>query len=377
VAPHRKHSLKWLVMIGILASSMPALSQEAMPPAGPSLSLPVPIIAAQAPPAPSSPQVSSGPVALPAIPLDPTRAEMLAKDLADLVTMFTGRWDNELQTFFEPELNVPSAQRHDRLHTVVRPLEGSAFGATSFYVEYRRGGEAGEVVRQRVWTIAIDSQLAALRLTAFSPKDGKALEGVWRDPTRLAAIALTDFVPVTGCDLIWRRRADGFSGETRPGACKLVTTGGGQRVLTVTERHDLSPTTWDVRDIGVDDRGSRVFGSADNAPTRLRRATPFVCWAGARRGGETITASDLVVHDQGGVVTANLAGATPSAVTIKLRNVEWPIGQNRPSLTLYLMTGTDSEAKAYAWSEPDAKRIALDLSGTQASCTRDERAIWR
>jgi hypothetical protein len=87
--------------------------------------------------------------------------------------------------------------------------------------------------------------------------------------------------------------------------------------------------------------------------------------------------SDLIVHDQGGVATARLTGATPNAVTIRLRNVDWPIGQNRPSLTLYLMTGTDPDAKAYAWSEPDAKRIALDVGGTQVSCTRDERAMWR
>jgi hypothetical protein len=64
-------------------------------------------------------------------------------------------------------------------------------------------------------------------------------------------------------------------------------------------------------------------------------------------------------------------------VTLRLRNVDWPIGQNRPSLTLYVMTGTDPNAKAYAWGEPDAKRIALDINGTQASCTRDERALWR
>jgi hypothetical protein len=295
----------------------------------------------------------------------------------NFATMLTGRWDNELQTFFEPELNIPTSQRHDRLHTIVRPLDSNPFGANSFYVEYRSGGEAGKVVRQRIWTLSVDSQLGALRMAAFSPRDGKALEGAWRDPAKFSAIKAADFVPVTGCDIIWRRRVDGFSGETRPGACKLITTGTGQRVLTVTERHDLSASVWDVRDIGVDERGTRVFGSADNAPTRSRRIAPFICWAGARRAGEAVTISDLFVHDQGGIATATLSGATPSSVTVRLRNVEWPIGQNRPSLTLYLITGNDTEAKAFAWSEPDAKRIALDTNGVQASCTRDERALWR
>jgi hypothetical protein len=322
--------------------------------------------------------VAPSPVAVtPTTPLDPVRADMLAKDLSDLGNMLTGRWDNELQTFFEPELGVSPSARHDRLHTIVRPLEGSAFGATAFYVEYRNGGEAGNVVRQRVWTLSVDAPLAAIRLSSFAPKDGKPLEGVWRDPAKLAAMAPADFVPVAGCDLIWRRRADGFSGETRPGTCKLVTTGATERVLSVNERHDLSMGAWDVRDIGVDERGARVFGSADNAPTRLRRASPFICWAGARAGAETVTQTDLILHDQGGFASARLAGATPNIVSVRLRNVDWPIGQNRPSLTLYLMTGTSTDAKAYAWSEPDSKRIAIDMGGTQVSCTRDERALWR
>jgi hypothetical protein len=377
VAQIKQPTLQFIVSTVFLLMCEPANSQQAQGGTPPAISLPVPIIAAPSPQLPVGLPTEPAPISVPNIPLDSVRTDMLEKDRADLADMLAGRWDNELQTFFEPELNVPLAQRHDRLHTVIRPLEAGAFGPNAFYVEYRGGGEAGPVVRQRVWILSVDPGLAALRLATFSPKDGKAIEGAWRDPARLSALRPADFVPVAGCDIIWRRRADGFSGETRPGACKITTTGAAQRVLTISERHDLSPATWDVRDIGVDDRGVRAFGSADNAPTRLRRVVPFVCWAGVTRGSEPMIVSDLIVHDQGGVATATLAGLTPSSVTLRLRNVDWPIGQNRPSLTLYVMTGTDPAAKGYAWSEPDAKRIAIDVGGTQASCTRDERAVWR
>ena len=380
MATHKNSALGLLVIASLFSVTTPATSQPAPETPNSSVSLSVPIIAAQpTPPAPSPQAQATGKsdVAVPSIILDKSRADLLAKDLTDLATMLGGRWDNELQTFFEPVIDVASASRHDRLHTIIRPINGGMFGASAFYVEYRKDGESGPVVRQRVWTLKVDPQLAALRLSAFTPKDGKPLEGAWRDPARLMAMKPADFVPVTGCDVIWRRRADGFSGETRPGACKVITTGADQRVLTVSERHDLSPTTWDVRDIGVDDRGARVFGSAEHAPTRLRRAASFVCWAGSRQNGETVTVSDLIVHDQGGVAMAKFTEATPNAITIRLRNVEWPIGLNRPSLTLYIMAGTDTQAKAYAWSEPDANRIALDVNGTQASCTRDENALWR
>lgn len=302
---------------------------------------------------------------------------MLAKDVGDLMIMLEGRWDNEVQTFFEPEIGVPQTQRHERLHTIIRSLGESSFGPKALYVEYRAGGETGNIVRQRVWIISVDPTLAALRLAAFSPKDPKPLEGIWRDATRLSALKPADFVPVTGCDLIWRRRADGFSGETRPGVCKVVTNATPPRVLTVSERHDLSLSAWDVRDIGVDERGVRVFGSADGAPSRLRRANSFVCWAGSMKGNEAVIATELALHDQGGIATAQLTGATPPNLTLRLRNVDWPVGQNRPSLTLYVMTGTGLEPKGFAWSEPDAHRIALNVGGVQASCTRDARAMWR
>lgn len=366
-----------LVMTMFLLAPVNVVAQT--PSSGPDrgVSLPVPIIAAPTPSPRTLSDSALDAITPPAIPLDPLRLEMLTKDLADLATMLSGRWDNELQTFFEPELGVAPASRHDRLHTFVRPLEASAFGPNAFYVEYRSGGEAGKIVRQRVWSLTLDSQFAGVRLTALAPNNGKALEGAWGNLAPFSTLKPSDFTPVTGCDIIWRRRGDGFYGETRPGTCKVVTTGTPERILTVSEYHDLSPTIWEVRDRGIDERGVRVFGSPDNSATRFRRITPFVCWVGARRGNETVTATDLIVHDQGGVVSAVLAGASPNAITVRLRNVEWPIGQNRPSLTLYLMAGNDTNAKAYAWSEPDAGRIALDVGGTQASCTRDDRALWR
>ena len=317
------------------------------------------------------------PLSAPSPPLDPARADILAKDLDDLGQMLAGRWDNEVQTFFEPEIGVPLAQRHDRLHTRIRSIEGGNFGPVALFVEYRSGGEDGVVVRQRVWTLSVDPNLAAVRLAAFAPKNGATIDAAWRDSAKLTALQFTDFVPVAGCDLIWRRRADGFSGETRPGACKVMTTSTPPRVLNVSERHDLSTTVWDVRDIGVDERGARVFGSAEAAPTRLRRTSSFVCWAGAPKGSETIIANDLLLHDQGGTATATFAGATPSSIKLRLRNVEWPIGQNRPSLTLYILDAGGQDVKGFAWAEPDAKRIALNIGGIQASCTRDERATWR
>lgn len=323
----------------------------------------------------------SSPVPVSVKPLAPAVKEVLEKDLLDLADLLAGRWDNELQTFFEPELNVPLPLRHERLHAVVRPVAAPEFGPVSFYVEYRKGGEAGPVVRQRIWTLSVDQELGAVRLTGFAPKEGKPLEGAWRqiegaEGLKPDQVKKDSYTPVAGCDIIWHRRGEGFSGSTRPATCKLVTNAD-KRVLSVSEQHDLSANVWEVRDVGVDERGVRVFGGSDLPPTRLKRAETFTCWASVAKGAERATVTDLVVHDQGGTASAEFAGGNPAKLRVRLRDVEWPIGQNRPSLTLYLLVDGDDRAEGYAWGEPTANRLALDVGGTQVSCTRDPRALWR
>lgn len=326
-------------------------------------------------------EMAPAPVSLHLKPLTPEMKEVLNKDLLDLADLFAGRWDNELQTFYEPEINVPIQLRHERLHAVVKPIEAPEFGPVSFYVEYRKGGEAGPVVRQRIWTLSVDQELGAIRLAGFAPKDGKSLEGAWHQAQAPQGInpdqvRKDDFTHVAGCDIIWHRRGEGFSGLTRPASCKLITNSD-KRVLSVSEQHDLSANIWEVRDVGVDERGIRIFGGSDKLPTRLKRAETFTCWASVAKGAERVIVNDLVVHDQGGMASAEFAGGSPGKLRLRLRNVEWPIGQNRPSLTLYLLVDSDDRAEGYAWGEPTANRLALDIGGMQVSCTRDPRAMWR
>lgn len=297
------------------------------------------------------------------------RAEMLAKDMADLALALEGRWDNEVQVFFEPEIGVPEDRRHVRVHVAVRALPGMAFGGPAFYAEHRQGGEGGALVRQQVWALSVDEAADGVRLTPHAPTEPELWAGAWADPTRLAALTPDQVRPIQGCELIWRRRASGFAGETRPNACRLGAVGD-DRAVTVSERHDLSGGIWDVRDIGVDGRGNRVFGVPDGSPTRFRKARPFTCWA--RRGATTVTG--LALHDQGGTVAA---GEALGGLRVRLRLVDWPLGANRPSLTLYLLPQPGDVAAAFAWTDPEARRIAVAQGGMEASCTEDPDAIWR
>jgi hypothetical protein len=110
----------------------------------------------------------------------------------------------------------------------------------------------------------------------------------------------------------------------------------------------------------------------------LRRARPFTCWVSTKRPGGAdawFFKPGVRLHDQGGKARVVSDDAEPVEVIIKLRNVVWPSGPNRPSLVLYIYAKDDpGRAVSYSWADPGATRIGINLRWMQASCTLDGSA---
>ena len=56
-----------------------------------------------------------------------------------------------------------------------------------------------------------------------------------------------------------------------------------------------------------------------------------------------------------------LSKKPPKQVGIKKHNVRWPCGNNRPSLVLYAYRPDEGCAVSYAWADPSAQRIGINL----------------
>ena len=91
--------------------------------------------------------------------------------------------------------------------------------------------------------------------------------------------------------------------------------------------------------------------------------------AAQQRDEEWTFRQGLEIYDQGGFIWVETDEDEPQRVGLKLRNVEWPYGNNRPSLVLYAYRETADRAVSYAWSEPTAERIGINLRWMQGSCT--------
>jgi hypothetical protein len=317
----------------------------------------------------------------------PPAHRALDRDLAQFVSWFEGRFDNELQVFFESDLGVAEAARHDRIHSSFRRIDLPAFGEHVFYVEQNANGDPAQVYRQRFYVVRADYDANAIRLDVHTPRDPAPLRAAYRDPVRLAALAPADAPRAEGCSVFWRRQSAQFIGADIPSACRIRARHTGRALIV---RNDLvlsADTIW-IRDRAADTRGRHVFGNRAGVPHELRRVRPFECWVailhGARHGDAGVGAQDadwffqrgVLLHDQGGAATITTDESPARQVRLKLRRVDWPFGSNRPSLTLYVMEEGSERAVSYAWGEYDADRIGINLRWMQASCTHAPERLW-
>ncbi len=123
-----------------------------------------------------------------------------------------------------------------------------------------------------------------------------------------------------------------------------------------------------------------TFTQDDGQVAMLRRARTATCWGSVPRvklkadgRANWYFVSGLKLFDQGG--RARFGGGDTGApqIIIRMRNVVWPSGTNKPSLVLYVhKPDSPDHAEAYSWADPGARRIGINLRWMQASCSIDD-----
>jgi len=107
----------------------------------------------------------------------------------------------------------------------------------------------------------------------------------------------------------------------------------------------------------------------------LLRARMFRCWASLPRKDAKADwwfKSNVMLHDRGGRALLETDEAEPQRFVIRMRNVVFPEPPNRPSLVLYVHSEDPVRAISYAWADPEAKRLGINLRTMQASCSLQE-----
>ena len=126
-------------------------------------------------------------------------------------------------------------------------------------------------------------------------------------------------------------------------------------------------------------------GHGENRHYELRRARPATCWVAIRKDKPKADGSpdwhftqNVTLHDQGGRALVGEGVADTAPLVVRMRNVVWPNNadgtpnRNKPSIVLYVhKPDKPDSAEAYAWADPGAARVGLNLRWMQASCGID------
>lgn len=274
----------------------------------------------------------------------------LTKDFADLVETFDGQWDSDRHVFFAEDAELDPSKIAPRQHIDIQRVDWPAEDEVSNGVVFQavrtvEGSESATLIH----TFSIDLEAQSIRQSMSVPNGASS------------SVSLD-------CDVLWNREGAQFEGEAFGDSCADLfprPAEGGPLEITMTHSED--------------DFWVKVVRGENEIESRLRRARPFECWTAILRGAEHGDSGEgmrdwdfrrgVKLHDQGGEAELMTDEETPRRVRLRLRNVDWPYGTNRPSLTLYVLEGDSDRAISYAWNEGGAERIGINLRWLQASCT--------
>jgi hypothetical protein len=321
-----------------------------------------------------------------ALPLSPSPVHAQGQDstagernLRIMVELLPGLYDNANQASFDGRRKLPAEDRHARTSTTITRIDAPAFGRHAFLWVNRTETPQGTVTSSRIATLAAGPGSDEVTMRHYLRMSGDIR------PEELATLTPADLRRTEGCDYHFERRAEHFRGLQRPKACRFEWEG--QPVYTDNEislsRGDLFVHDHKYR---VKD-GQRITGVASGDPYWLERARIFHCYADVPGVGGGVDVpferfDRFTLHDKGGVhwfrsTAYPERGLAARDIGLTLRAVTWHVlneangNFNRDSLVLSVMEKLpDGSVKehGYAFTDPDAERIAINLKWMLGNC---------
>lgn len=290
-------------------------------------------------------------------------------DLASMMKYFAGEFNNYLQVWEQKETNK-AGERHGHIHSLFAPVVAPAFGANTFYVKQYSDGDPTKVYRQRLYSFAWNATERASELKIYTFPDEKAFLDAHLDQTKLAGLTPDKMKYAAGCDVYWKRDGENFRGYMKEGACKIFSQRL-QKNIIITDNLLLTPDEIWINDQARDEQGNYVFGNKENIPSKLKRVHHFTGWAAIRKENseEYGSAFRFEIHDQGQIIPVPAADGGASQHSIQLAQLVYQ-GSKTPILKLGIIENATGKTVAYAWANPAAERVGINLRWMQTGLTR-------
>ncbi len=307
---------------------------------------------------------------------DSTAGERNLRIMAELLP---GLYDNSNQAYFDGRRKLAPEDRHARMSTTITRVEAPAFGRHVFLWVNRLEGPQGPVESARLATLQAGPGGDEVTMRQHLRMEG----GI--TAAELATLKPADLRSTPGCEYVFKRRADQFRGVQGTKSCRFEWDG--QPVYT-DNTIEISRSALFFHDHKfVAKTGKRITGVASGEPFWLERARFFHCYIDVPGVGGGVDIpferfDHILLHDKGGMhwvrSTAHPErGLASREIGIYLRSVTWHVLNeandqfNRNSLVLSVMERLpDGSTKehGYAFTDPDAERIAVNMKWMLGNC---------
>ncbi|MBM4234697.1 MAG: hypothetical protein FJ160_11020 [Gammaproteobacteria bacterium] len=301
------------------------------------------------------------------------------RNLRIMAELLPGYYDNSNQSYFDVRRKLPAADRHPRMSTTITRVDAPAFGRHVYLWVNRSETAAGPVSSYRLATLDAGPAADEVTMRHYLRMQGEITTA------ELQSLQPKDLHRTEGCDYFFKRRADHFRGLQGSKACRFEWEG--QQVYTDNEISLSRSSLWFHDHKWIVKSRQRISGVASGEPFWLERARYFHCYADVPGvgGGVDIPFTrydDMLLHDRGDThwftaKTDPARNVPQRELALNLRAVTWQVLNeandyfNRNSLVLSVLERLpDGSAKehGYAFTDPDAERIAMNMKWILVNC---------
>ena len=255
-----------------------------------------------------------------------------------------------------------------RVRTVVARVQLPWLGARVLYLEEFLHDQPSVLRRQlllRVETEKVGARRA--RVFPYTFKDGERWRRLNLSPKLVSELKAADLQATDGCDLVLNQEGDQFRGGTTGLDCGEVSH---ELRLYVDYRVVIGADVyWYRRRLmreSDDQLHEEVIGYNWFSPNDTRLFTCRVNYSASGKLSDLRPIVRLDVHDQGG--HARFTTPDGRKFDLSLHTEDWPFASDRDALLLLLEQPNDPDPVASAWTDPEAKQIAIDLGWLNVRC---------
>lgn len=299
-------------------------------------------------------------------------ASTLDGDLDLLLKRFPGDYDNYLQWEKEIEDNVTISQQHGHLHSIFYgPVNLPSFGEHVFYVQQYTDGTPTKIYRQRLYVFSLNQTSNDIVLSFFTFLDPAKYVDAQKDPEKLSKLTRSETAPASDkCNVHIVRHGDIFVGSTTK-ECVVVDHRSGKSIR-IEDNNQFGKDFVSIHERGFDvETGTQIFGNpTPDVLNRTRAARRFSGYVALESStGAYQLMSNVSVWDVGQIVPVVTDDGVRTKYAVEIAYCTYPNGDNVLKIAMH-ETGFVHDGKvvpvAYAWSQPDATQIGLNLRFVQA-----------